>query len=342
MNRAGMNCRDELQVVFCGKNNYNYFKTGQGGMPVKRSLVVLMLLTLCWGCTKEQGPQSGQSASPDGSLPLPVVNFAEIVSPTPTSENPLALQFATISGESRPELFIFKWYVDGTVVDGVSVNALEPNNFRKGSKVEAEVIPTDGKRLGAPFRAKALIIKNALPVVTSASLRPVPAFAGDTISVITEATDRDGDTISSEIQWLVNSANVAGSEQGHLNTAGLKKKDRISAMVTPFDGEERGTPYPTNYLALSNQNPEITSTPSSALQNGTFIYQVTANDPDRDPVTFSLVAAPPGMAIDKSSGLIKWDPPAVQSKQQITVKIAADDGDGGVAYQEFSINLDMR
>jgi hypothetical protein len=309
---------------------------------VNRFLGVLILLILCWGCTKEQGPQSGSGASPEGGLPLPVVNFAEIVSPNPTSENALSLQYSTVSGETRPEYFKFKWYVDGTIVDGVDVNVLEPNNFRKGSKVEAEVIPTSGKRLGSPFRTKAVIIKNAPPIVTSASLRPVPAFAGDTISVSAEATDRDGDTISYEIQWLVNSASAAGNEQGQLNTAGLKKKDRISAMVTPFDGEERGTPYPTNYLALSNQSPDITSVPPSSLQNGVFVYQVTANDPDGDPVTFSLVAAPPGMTIDKSSGLIKWDPPAVQSKQQVTVKIAADDGDGGVAYQEFSINLEMR
>jgi hypothetical protein len=270
------------------------------------------------------------------------VNFSEIVSPNPTSENPLSLQFATVSGESRPEFFTFKWYVDGTVVDGVSVNVLEPANFRKGSKVEAEVIPTDGKRRGAPFRTKAVIVKNAPPVATAASLRPVPAYAGDTISVAAEGTDRDGDAITFTVQWLVNGASVAGNAQGQLNTAGLKKKDRISAMVIPFDGEESGAPFPTNYLVLSNQSPDITSVPPSILQNGTFIYQVVANDPDRDSVTFSLVAGPAGMTIDRRSGSIRWDPPTVQSKQQITVKIAADDGDGGVTYQEFSINLEMR
>lgn len=307
---------------------------------VKRLFAVLVLLALCLGCTKEQGSPGGPS--PDGGLPIPVVNFAEIVSPSPTSENPLSLQFGTVSGESRPEFFTFKWYVDGTVVDGVNVNVLEPNNFRKGSKVEAEVIPTSGKRLGSPFRTKALIIKNTPPVVTSASLRPVPAFAGDIISVAAESRDRDGDTVTYEIQWLVNSASASGNEQGQLNTAGLKKKDRISAMVTPFDGEDRGTPFPTNYLVLSNHNPDITSVPPSGLQNGTLSYQVTANDPDGDAVTFSLAAAPPGMTIDKNTGSITWDAPVVQARQQITVKIAADDGDGGVSYQEFTMNLEMR
>ena len=126
----------------------------------------------------------------------------------------MALQFSTVSGENRPELFIIKWYVDGTAVDGVKGNVLEPQNFRKGSKVEAEVTPSDGKRQGTPFRAKAVVVKNTPPVVNSAALKPVPAFVGSVISVSADGTDRDGDTVTFEVQWMVNNAIVAGNEQG--------------------------------------------------------------------------------------------------------------------------------
>lgn len=312
---------------------------------MKRRLLMLVVLVVCWGCTKEQATQGGpgaSGASPEGGLPLQVVNFAEILSQTMTSEYPMALQFATASGESRPELFIIKWYVDGNAVDGVNGVALEPQNFRKGSKVEAEITPTDGKRMGVPFRAKAVIVKNTPPVVTSASLRPVPAFAGDAVSVAAEGTDRDGDTVIFEVQWMVNSAGVAGNDKGQLDTTGLKKKDRIAAMVTPYDGEDRGTPYPSSYLSLSNRSPDITSVPPSGLQDGIYVYPVAAKDLDGDTVTFSLVAAPAGMTIDRSAGVLRWQPPAGEPRQQFTVKIAADDGDGGVAYQEFSMSLDMR
>lgn len=305
-------------------------------------MALLMMVALCWGCTKDQGPQGGPGTPSDGGLPLPAVNFAEIVSPSSTSENPLSVQFSTLSGETRPELFQFRWYVDGTAVDGVKTSVLEPGYFRKGARVEAEVIPTDGTRIGAPFRTRTVTIKNSPPVVTSASIQPVPAFAGDSLSVSAEGTDRDGDAVTYEVQWIVNGANKAGNEQGRLNTAGLRKKDRITAMVTPFDGEDRGAPYPATYLVLANRNPDITSVPPSGLQNGTLVYQVVANDQDGDAVTFSLVTGPPGMTINRTSGLLTWEAPVVQSRQQISVRIAADDGDGGVTYQEFSMTLEMR
>jgi len=312
---------------------------------VKRILLVLITLLVCWSCTKEQSTQGGPGASgaaTDGGLPLPVVNYAEILSQTMTSESPLTLQFTTASGVTRPDLFIITWYVDGTVVEGAKGNVLEPQNFRKGSKVEAEITPTDGKVLGAPFRAKDMVVKNTPPVVTAAALRPVPAFAGDTLFVAAEGIDRDGDKITYEVQWLVNNANAAENDKGQLETTGFKKNDRITAMVTPYDGEDRGTPYPSTYLTLSNRNPDITSVPPEGLQDGVYVYQVVAKDLDGDPVTFSLVTAPAGMTIDKNSGLIRWQPPVSESRQQMSVKIAANDGDGGVVYQEYSVVLDVK
>ncbi|MEK6744792.1 MAG: putative Ig domain-containing protein [Nitrospirota bacterium] len=307
---------------------------------MKRILLVLIALVVCCGCTKEQATQSGPSA--DGSLPMPVVNFAEILSPTMASDNPLALQFATVSGENRPDLFLIKWYVDGTVVDGVKVNVLEPQNFRKGSKVEAEVTPTDGTRLGAPFRAKAVVVKNSPPVVNAAKISPDPTHMGDTLTVAAEGTDRDGDAITFEVKWMVNNAIAAGSDTGQLDTTGLKKKDMIAAMVTPFDGEDRGTPYPTAYINISNRSPEITSLPPAGLQDGVYVYPVVAKDPDGDSVTFSLVSGPAGMTIDRSTGVIRWQPPVGEPRQQLSAKIAVEDGDGGVMYHEISLVIEMR
>lgn len=311
-------------------------------MPVKRLLMILVTLVVCWGCTKENATPVGQVASSEGGQQMPVVNYAEIMTPNAASDTPMTLQFSTVSGESRPELFKITWYVDGAAVEGVNGNLLEPQNFKKGSTIEAEIIPTDGKRSGKPFRAKPVIVKNTLPTVTSATLRPVPAFVGDMLSVDAAGSDRDNDAVTFEVQWMVNNANVSGNEKGQLDTSGLKKKDRISAMVTPFDGENRGQALLTSYLTLSNRPPDITSQPPSGLQDGTYVYQVVAKDSDGDPLTYSLVTAPSGMTIDRNSGLIRWQPPVGEKQQQLSVKLSVDDGDGGVAYQEFMISLEMR
>ena len=59
-------------------------------------------------------------------------------------------------------------------------------------------------------------------------------------------------------------------------------------------------------------------------------------------VTFSLVTAPAGMTIDKNTGLIRWQPPLGEPRQQLSAKIAVADGDGGVMYQEISVDLEMK
>ena len=62
-----------------------------------------------------------------------------------------------------------------------------------------------------------------------------------------------------------------------------------------------------------NQAPGIVSTPVvNATADQLYTYDVDANDPDGDTLTFSLDAAPAGMSIDTASGLIQWTPDAAQ------------------------------
>jgi hypothetical protein len=90
-----------------------------------------------------------------------------------------------------------------------------------------------------------------------------------------------------------------------------------------------------------NAAPEITSTPP-VVSDEVYTYQVVARDPDKDKLTFSLEKYPPGMTIS-STGLIRWElPKEVAQKQEIPVKIKIDDGDGGSAYQEYSLFLQMQ
>ena len=315
---------------------------------MKRTIVhglagVMLLLMLVPGCPRD----SSKTAAPGGQAeqaggPLPTVNYAEIMSNGFLSDRPLNIQFATVEGMTQVERFRFAWYVDGIPVDTVTTNVLEPQYFRKGSRVEADIIPMDGQQQGKPFRTKAVTIKNAPPVMTAAALRPAPAFVGDTITAAPEATDRDGDAVQYQYQWMVNNSSVPGGATGSFPTTGLKKKDAIAAVVTPFDGEDKGQPMTSGFLVLSNRTPDITSAPPSGLQSGVYVYQVRAVDPDGDQLSYALVSGPQGMTIDRSSGLLQWQPPAVTGRQEMSVKIAVEDAEGAIAYQEFNMNLDLR
>ena len=303
-----------------------------------RVVCILAILVLAAGCSRE----SRTTVSGGAGAPLPTVNYAEIMSNGFLSERPLNVQFNTKEGVTQIDMFRIKWYVDGNYIDSVTGNVLDPQYFRKGSRVEVEIVPADGQRLGSPFRSKAVIIKNTPPVMTSANLQPVPAYAGDTITAVPVSNDRDGDTVQYSYQWLVNNSPVEGGANGTLPTTGLKVKDTIAVTITPNDGEEKGQPMTTGSLALSGRAPEITSVPPSGLQDGVYIYQVVAKDPEGGPLSYSIVSGPPGMSID-GNGLIRWQPPTgMTGRQEITTKISVKDDEGSEAFQEFSLNIELR
>ncbi len=310
--------------------------------------VLLFMMLVIQGCTRESGNQAGPAqrgpnAGAEQAGSLPKISFAEIVTTNPVSGTALTVKYTISNGAVNRQLIAFRWYVNGVPVDDATGDTLDPQYFGKGDTVEADVIPTDGARQETPFRTKSITIMNTPPVVTSARLTPVPAYPGDTVTVVPEGNDVDGDAITYQYQWIVNGKNVEGGEDGKYDTSQLKKKDIIAANVVPFDGEDRGSAVTTTYLALSDRVPDITSQPASGLQDGVYTYQVAAKDPDGDPVTYSLAEAPPGMTIESNTGLIRWQPEVDHAgARQVTVKVAADDGDGGVAYQQFSLNVELK
>ena len=80
------------------------------------------------------------------------------------------------------------------------------------------------------------------------------------------------------------------------------------------------------------------STPPISDSQNHFDYTVKTIDPDGDQVMYYLEAAPTGMSIDETSGHILWQIPSGQ-EGSFHIKIAAKDGHGGMATQEFDLTL---
>ena len=83
--------------------------------------------------------------------------------------------------------------------------------------------------------------------------------------------------------------------------------------------------------------PVITSTPvTTAAVDVAYSYDVEASDADGDVLSYSLVEAPSGMAIDGTSGLISWTPTSAQvGSHPVTLQV--DDGNGGTATQSYTV-----
>ena len=81
--------------------------------------------------------------------------------------------------------------------------------------------------------------------------------------------------------------------------------------------------------------PRITSSPvSHATYGQPYVYQVEAEDPDQDTLTYTLLKGPDGMRLDPFSGLIEWTPTADQGAR-FGVVVRVNDGRCGADTQRF-------
>jgi hypothetical protein len=270
-----------------------------------------------------------------------VIISAVITPPNPSSRTPLSVAYEANNPGGGPIAAMFRWYVDGNLVQDGPSNALQPGPYRKGASVYAEVAFADQNVGGSAVRTSAVVIANGTPEVTMVNLEPENAVVGAIVSATPSGTDPDGDPITYMYQWKVNGNPVGapGSERT-FSTVGLRKNDIISATVNYTDGTVGGVPVGSNSIRLQNRIPKITSSAPLELTTGLYLYQVTANDPDGDRLTYRLDRFPAGMTIDASSGLIRWELAKAQiftGRNEVAVSVTVDDGDGGRDTQEFTI-----
>ncbi|MHB1351665.1 MAG: putative Ig domain-containing protein, partial [Desulfobulbaceae bacterium] len=83
--------------------------------------------------------------------------------------------------------------------------------------------------------------------------------------------------------------------------------------------------------------PRISSSPGyhpNAYWGTPYKYQVTAEDPDDDVLTYTLLQGPEGMTIDPNSGLLEWTPLGIPASKYL-ISIKASDGRCGEDTQTF-------
>jgi len=106
--------------------------------------------------------------------------------------------------------------------------------------------------------------------------------------------------------------------------------------VKVFDGCEPTIWGPVEVIVECNGTPDITSEPVLTVCLGEeYTYQVTATDPETDPLIYSLTTKPDGMSIN-STGLITWTPASTG-----TYPVAVEVSDGCSSdTQEFTVTVD--
>jgi Putative Ig domain len=157
---------------------------------------------------------------------------------------------------------------------------------------------------------------------------------GNTLGVEAEGTDADGDPVQFEIAWR-KGGQPAGT--GGRLSAPVKRGDKVTVTVTPFDGKERGKTA-TLSREIVNTPPAIEGQEQFQVTDNAVTFHVRVSDADGDPLIFSLKDAPAGMTIDRKTGDVRWmTSPGTAGKVPFTVVVS--DGAGGESTARFTVTI---
>lgn len=182
------------------------------------------------------------------------------------------------------------------------------------------------------------ITGNTPPFITSAPITVAEAGAEYRYRVV--AQDPDGDPLDFSLTESPEGMTI-GQSDGEIVWQPTAEDVAFHSVEIRVDDGRLGHALQRFSLAvvssLDNAPPMIESVPITTAEVGTpYQYQVQASDADGDPLSFTFVESPDGMAIDRASGRVEWEPASGQSGSNPVI-IVVSDGRGGAARQEFTV-----
>jgi hypothetical protein len=243
---------------------------------------------------------------------------------------PIELVLEVISGKKDLE-FEVVWLKNGLPIEGISSFELSSFYFDKGDSIWTEVSVVSAGEVVRVLDIGPVVCINSPPAVTHIG---ISALSSTTLKATADYEDLDGDSVSLVKKWYRNSAPYYNGET--LTTTDLQRGDTVFVEVTPSDGEAEGRGAQSGAVIIGNQAPRIVSTPPR-IGSDRYVYQIDAEDPDGDALTYSLMRGPNGMEIDRS-GSLSWVSEEIADSLYL-IEIQVLDGFGGSAVQEFELRV---
>ncbi len=248
-----------------------------------------------------------------------------------TPSNPTTKDDITLSVVRKNNNISFRWTKNGNAIDN-NAATLKNDLYKRGDTLFCYIY--SGQKLATKIGP--IIIKNTPPKILDLSIIPSSPRKGTDLHIAVKSSDADGDDISYFIKWYSDGKLI--SSDSVLAGTLIKGGDRVYALVTPFDGFAKGISAKTQEITILNSAPVISSNPPTHLNGRKLVYQVNAEDPDGDPITFSLVDPPSGASIDSETGLLTYTiPSGVSGNINFIIKVS--DTHGNYSMQKFSYTI---
>lgn len=238
--------------------------------------------------------------------------------------------------DGDPVELSFEWRVGGWELDEQG-GEIDVPEARPGETIEVSVRASDGKDTTDESVAS-VRVRNSRPVVTGVGLEPADRVArGEPVTARAAARDPDGDDVEIRFEWLVNGDVVADGDV--FDTAELSAGDEIRVRAVPRDARDEGDAVESRVVTVGSAGPRIVSQPGGFSEDGSFRYQVEAEDPEAEGMLrYSLRKGPAGMLLNPVTGELTWRPSTAQAGAH-QVALVVEDVRGVRAVQEFELEV---
>ena len=302
------------------------------------SKIIYLIPVICFvgnlACERE-GTKASKKSGP------PIITSVAILPENPTQGSELRVSIQSQGPGVDATHFRYQWIRNGEEIVGENQRTLKNVNFKKGDVIQVMLTPSDGRTGGEPLLSPSVRIVNTPPVIQRVWIEPKGPSVADSLRAKVEGYDADGDSVYYMYQWEKNGDALNDERKEVLEPGRFQRGDKITVTVTPDDRETLGLPKKSEAVTVVNSAPVITSSPPMKFEGNLYIYQVKANDPDNDPIRFTLKSGPKGMEMNPNTGLIRWEIHK-EDKGDHLIEIEASDNAGAKSTQQYTLTIDFR
>jgi len=232
----------------------------------------------------------------------------------------------------------WKWANTGGKIDGSGDTVTFDATGIAPGKYSVTATVSDGKHEASAGADIQVIKKNLAPTLTC-SPGSTSIMVGESATVRTTASDPNNDNLT--YSWTINGEKVAAGQELAFGTAG-RNPGTYNITVTISDGEFTASCSSTiTVTSKPNRPPTIECVTCSVdLATGrTAQLQVRGSDPDNDPLTYTWTTS--GGSVSGTGENATFNAAGLHAGI-FTVSIAVDDGKGGRATTNITVNVTER
>lgn len=255
--------------------------------------------------TDDAGVQSSDSLSLSLSNRNPII-ANEQLSPTSIGNTSIVECSADVSDpDGETPSLTFEWSQNGTVLASGSSIDLSTYSIQVGDIVTCTLEATDGYG-GQISTSVSSSVTNAAPQITALELTPDPMYTDSILTATGTATDPEGDAISYQYEWFVNSTSVQNGSTPTLDSSFFSKGNVVQVTLTVNDAYGTGIPQSTSQTCQNTAPgaPTLTLSPGAPVEQVDDLIctiDTPASDLDGDSLSYTFSWTQNGSAFTNTS-----------------------------------------